>query len=223
MGLIDSPLYRRYETQEFFLWVCESLVSLRHSFLGSFFLDSEDFKVQVWGQSGSLVNQQGPCDLDIRVWGKKGLSKRSTCIGTESARTHLLLFSIPFHSTRVGLYTIAEHNLICSPWGSTVSKILFFFTRHCLLMPTSVAAPSKAWVCDSSLAGIAGSNPAGVVEVSLKWAVCIVRQRSLRRADYLSRGFLPRVVCLSVISKPKQWGSLSPLGAVEPWKKRKVC
>jgi hypothetical protein len=84
-----------------FFCECESLVSLRHTYLGSFFLDPED--VKVWGQSGTLVNQQDPCDLGIRLWGTKGLSKRPTCIGTESALTHLLFFFIVFHSTRVVL------------------------------------------------------------------------------------------------------------------------
>ena len=33
--------------------------------------------------------------------------------------------------------------------------------------PVPVAARSKAWVCDYSLAGIAGSNPAGGMDVCL--------------------------------------------------------
>jgi hypothetical protein len=37
------------------------------------------------------------------------------------------------------------------------------FTR----MPTPLAARSKAWVCGHSLAGIAGSNPAGGMDVCL--------------------------------------------------------
>jgi hypothetical protein len=43
---------------------------------------------------------------------------------------------------------------------------------HCLLvmlllLPITVAVLSKAWVCGRSLAGIAGSNPAGNVGVCL--------------------------------------------------------
>jgi hypothetical protein len=34
-------------------------------------------------------------------------------------------------------------------------------------MPIPVAARSKAWVCDRSLAGIVGSNPAGGKDVCL--------------------------------------------------------
>jgi len=59
------------------------------------------------------------------------------------------------------------------------------------LVSISVVARSKAWVCGASLAGIAGSNPAGGMDVSLLRMLCVVRQRSLRRADNSSRGVLP--------------------------------
>ena len=68
-----------------------------------------------------------------------------------------------------------------------------------------VAARSKAWVCGHSLAGIAGSNSAGGMDVCLWWLLCVVRQRSLRRADHSCRGVLPSVVCLSGIVKPWIW------------------
>jgi hypothetical protein len=35
-------------------------------------------------------------------------------------------------------------------------------------------------------------------------SVVFFRYRSLRRADHLSRGVLPTVVCLGVIVKPRQ-------------------
>jgi hypothetical protein len=38
-----------------------------------------------------------------------------------------------------------------------------------------VAALSKAWVCDHSLAGIVGSNPAGGLDVCLLRALRVVR------------------------------------------------
>jgi hypothetical protein len=65
-----------------------------------------------------------------------------------------------------------------------------------------VAARSKARFYGRSLAGIAGSNPAWCMNVCLLWVLCVVRQRSLRRADHSSRGVLPSVVCLSVIEEP---------------------
>ena len=47
-------------------------------------------------------------------------------------------------------------------------------------------------VCGRSLAGVAGSNPAGGMDVCVM-SLCAVRYRSLRRADHSSRGVLPTV------------------------------
>ena len=58
-----------------------------------------------------------------------------------------------------------------------------------------MAALSKAWLCDRSLAGIVGSNTAGGMDV------CCQTEKSLPRADYSSRGVLPSVKCLNVIVK----------------------
>ena len=44
-----------------------------------------------------------------------------------------------------------------------------------LLLPIAVAARSKAWVCGCSLARIAGSNPAGGMDVCLLSMLCVVR------------------------------------------------
>jgi hypothetical protein len=41
--------------------------------------------------------------------------------------------------------------------------------------PIPVATRSKAWVCGRSLAGIAGSIPAGGMDVSLLLLLCVVR------------------------------------------------
>ena len=81
-----------------------------------------------------------------------------------------------------------------------------------------VAVRSKAWVCGRSLIGIVGSNPTLCMNVCLLWVLCIVRWRSLRRADHPSRGVLPSVACLSVIVKPRQWGGPGLLEAVAPWR-----
>jgi len=42
-------------------------------------------------------------------------------------------------------------------------------------METTGAARSKAWVYGRSLAGIAGSNAAGAVDICLLWVLCVVR------------------------------------------------
>jgi len=51
MGLIDSPVCRRCgaeeETSADILCECEAMAILRHTYLGSFFLDTEDFRSQV--------------------------------------------------------------------------------------------------------------------------------------------------------------------------------
>jgi hypothetical protein len=151
--------------------------------------------------------------------GHKGTVQRPTCIGTERARSHLLLFSILFNSTRVVLNTVAEHNLICLPLDSTVSKILLFFTRQCLLMPISVAAPSKAWVCGRSLAGIAVWIPPGSWTFLLN-ELCVLSGRGLCVGPITCTEESYRVLCLNVVSKEKSHFTLLPQGAVEPRKKK---
>ena len=70
-------------------------------------------------------------------------------------------------------------------------------------MSISVAARSKAWVCGGTLAGIAGSNPAGGMDISLLRMLYVMRQRSLGRADHSSRGVLPGGMYLGVMVKPR--------------------
>ena len=57
-----------------------------------------------------------------------------------------------------------------------------------------VAARSKAYVCGRLPAEIVGSNPTGGMDVCLLRLLCVVRWRSLRRADHSPRGVLPTVV-----------------------------
>jgi len=70
-------------------------------------------------------------------------------------------------------------------------------------VPITVAARPKAWVCGSSLAGIAGSNAVGSMDVCLLCLLCVARQTLLRRADNSSRGVLKSVGCFCVIVKPQ--------------------
>ena len=46
------------------------------------------------------------------------------------------------------------------------------FVPRLVLTLVSVAARFKAWVCDPSLTGIAGSNPSGGIDVSHVSVVC---------------------------------------------------
>jgi len=95
-----------------------------------------------------------------------------------------------YHEVSVTIYTYYLIN-ICKWWV-------------CLSVP--VAALSNAWVCDHSLAGIVGSNPAKEIDVCLSWTLCVVRSMCLRQADPSDWSFvqriLTRMVCLSVIVKP---------------------
>ena len=70
-----------------------------------------------------------------------------------------------------------------------------------LIMPVPVAARSKAWVCSRSPAEIVGSNPTGGMDVCLLWVLCVVRYRSLRRADHSPRGVLQTVLRRCVWSR----------------------
>ena len=62
------------------------------------------------------------------------------------------------------------------------------------------------WVCGRLLYGIAGSNPVCGMNVCILTVLCLVRWRSLRRADHSSWGVLEIVKCisLSVISKSQR-------------------
>jgi hypothetical protein len=79
--------------------------------------------------------------------------------------------------------------------------LLFMFASP-PMVPFAVAAQFKAKDCDSSLAGNAGSNLAGALDVCLLWALCVVRLRSRRRADHSSGGVLPSVMYLSMTANP---------------------
>jgi hypothetical protein len=52
-----------------------------------------------------------------------------------------------------------------------------------------------------SPAEIVGSNLTGVMDICLLWVLCVVRKRSLRRADHSSRGVLPTVMRRCVWSR----------------------
>jgi hypothetical protein len=63
MGLGDSPIYRKCGTGEessvHILCKCEALASLRHTYLGSFFLDPEDIRVLGVGAIWNFVKGKG--------------------------------------------------------------------------------------------------------------------------------------------------------------------
>jgi hypothetical protein len=61
------------------------------------------------------------------------------------------------------------------------------------------------------------------MDVCLLWVLCVVRQRSVRRADHSSRGVLPTVVRRCVWSrKPQEWGGYDPRWVAAPQQKKKL-
>jgi hypothetical protein len=88
LGLQDSPLCRKCgvmeETSAHILCECEALVSLRHAYLGSFFLEAKDIQSISLGPSGASVMLRGFLDW---TWGTKGLFIRPRCIGAARSRT----------------------------------------------------------------------------------------------------------------------------------------
>ena len=71
-----------------------------------------------------------------------------------------------------------------APFPSCVSKVN---SKISFNFSFPLAARSKAWVCGRLLAGIAGSSPAGGMDIFLWWLMCLGRNRSLWRADHSSR------------------------------------
>jgi hypothetical protein len=116
---------------------------------------------------------------------------------------------------------LASAVTITLPLQSTVVTIcttclkvqkLCIFPKQCVYVPVPRVVWSKAWVCGRSLTRIVGSNPTGDMDVCLLWVLCVVRQRSLRRAGPRS-GVLSSVVCPKCdYETSKKWGGLGPQG-----------
>ena len=66
---------------------------------------------------------------------------------------------------------MTENRVIFLAHSSTAGSVTL---RSGMKAPIPVAAQSKACICGRSLAGIAGSNPAGGVDVCLLCFLCIV-------------------------------------------------
>jgi hypothetical protein len=64
MRLSDNPIFRKCVTQEetsvHVLCACESLASLRHSYLCPFFLGPEDVRKLIIRPSGTLLKNRAP-------------------------------------------------------------------------------------------------------------------------------------------------------------------
>jgi len=63
------------ETAVHILCACEALATLRHSHLGSFFLDPEDIRKLNIGAIWNFAKGTGILYFSNKTWGKKGLLK----------------------------------------------------------------------------------------------------------------------------------------------------
>jgi len=80
--------------------------------------------------------------------------------------------------TGTSLYFFAglnDHVSVCFIPAIFRSSLQEYKRDYIKYMPISVAARYKAWVCSHSLAEIAGSNPAGGMDVCLSCMLCVVR------------------------------------------------
>ena len=81
-----------------------------------------------------------------------------------------------------------------------------------------MSSRSKTWICGLLLAGIAGSNPAESMVVSLLRVLCAVRKRSLPKADLSSRRVLTEGGASEydrgalIMSRPWRTGGCSAMG-----------
>jgi hypothetical protein len=104
--------------------------------------------------------------------------------------------------------TVVEASGEC-PFSNAILK---FFTLQILIFqqPSPVAAGNKTWVCERSLAGISGSNPAGAW-MCVSCECCVLSGRGLCDGHIARPEVTSSVVCQSVIMEPQQWGP-RPLG-----------
>jgi hypothetical protein len=87
---------------------------------------------------------------------------------------------------------VSRRPVIANGWVQTMVSPCEICGTLSGTVPVPVAARSKAYVCGHSPAGIVGSNPTGGMDVCCE--CCVIRYRSLRRADHSSRGVLATVV-----------------------------
>ena len=73
------------------------------------------------------------------------------------------------------------------------------FWRLSFLKPIRMVARSKAWVCDRWFAGIAGSNPAGGLHLSLLQMLCVVQVEVYTSGRSFVQGSPTECVCVSLL------------------------
>ena len=118
-----------------------------------------------------------------------------------------------FHDCRYGICSQDAWNKFFSQCFIIPPPLTFHqYSIHCIYCtystyslicnPISVAALSKLWLCGRWLTGNASLKPGRGANAFCE--CCVLSGFPLRRADHSRREVLPRVLCLSVISKPQQ-------------------
>jgi len=78
-GVNNNPIYRKCGTEEetsvHVVCACEALASLRHSYLGCFFLDPEDITKLNKEPSGNLLKEQGSSNLVTELGAQRACPK----------------------------------------------------------------------------------------------------------------------------------------------------
>jgi hypothetical protein len=134
MGLCDSPICRKCGTGEessvYILYECKALASLRHTYLGSFFLDPEDIRVLGVGPSGTLLKEQGSFN-QVQNMGHRGPVLRPRWVGSGGAWTPFLFYSI------LGKYVFTLNSYTIQPMCTHIQAVhflhdsSFILCQHC--------------------------------------------------------------------------------------------
>lgn len=88
-------------------------------------------------------------------------------------------------------------SLSCVLWYCSIAR----WNEYVSEMSIRMAALSRAWVCDCSFAGIGVLISTEGMEISFLRVLCFAKYRFQRRADHLSGGALPKVLCLSSVKR----------------------
>jgi len=97
MGLSNNPNCRKCGTEEVtsvhILCACEALSSLRHTYLGSFFLDPENIRKVSMGPYGTLVKEQGSLNLVIDYGAQRACIKAQVHQAWEVSNPNAIQFN----------------------------------------------------------------------------------------------------------------------------------
>jgi hypothetical protein len=96
--------------------------------------------------------------------------------------------------------------LVCWYCGLESRRGHYVSRECCALSGRCGQRPLGSWDC--------GFESRRGIYLCLWWVLCVVRYRSLRLADHMSRGVIPSMLCLRGIVKPQYRGGSDTLGTV---------